>query len=208
MSTRHAILAILNVAPATGYDLAQHEAISTHPLWAAAHSQIYPALHRLLKEGLVDSEDGVRGQRQRRVLYRITDAGRQEFADWLTRPVQYLPFRDPFRLWSAFINQMPAEVVFRTIDEHIRRCAEKADHLQEVADAMGRGDHPLMRARVGRVETDELERIELARSAAWAEVAALARFEVESAMRVRSLAIRLHPDYPAKPMPDLPPLLD
>jgi PadR family transcriptional regulator AphA len=208
MSTRHVILAILNVAPATGYDLAQHEAISTHPLWAAAHSQIYPALHQLSKEGLIESEDRVRGQRQRRVVYRITEAGRREFADWLTRPIQYLPFRDPFRLWSAFINQIPPEVVFRTIDEHIRRCAEKAVHLQEVADAMRRGDHPLMQARIGRVSPEELDRIELARSSAWAEVAALARFDVESAIRVRELALRLHPNYPAPPPPELPTLFD
>src|SRR4051794_9420780 len=41
--------------------------------WAATHSQIYPALHKLQEQQLVTSENHVRGQLMQRIVYTITD---------------------------------------------------------------------------------------------------------------------------------------
>lgn len=199
--TRQAILALLHVRPATGYELAQNSAVATEPVWAASHSQIYPALRKLEEDGLVRGTKGVRGTRLERRVYEITPAGERELAKWREEPVQYLPPRDPFRLWVSFINETSPEAVFRNIDEHIRRNLERAERLDEVATALREGDHPLIEARRDTVPEAELERVRLARSAMYAELANSARFEIQSALRLRGVAQELHPDYDAGPPP-------
>ena len=46
MSLRHALLGLLAVQPATGYELAQKFDASLGTAWHASHSQIYPELAR------------------------------------------------------------------------------------------------------------------------------------------------------------------
>jgi hypothetical protein len=115
--------------------------------------------------------------------------------------VQYLPPRDPFRLWVSFIDATSPETTFRNIDEHIRRNVDRAERLEEVARALRDGDHPLIEARRQTVPEPELVRVQKARSAMYSELASLARFEVESALRLRRVAEELHPDYDAGPPP-------
>jgi len=195
------ILALLHVQSGTGYDLAQASTIATGPAWSATHSQIYPLLRKLEEEKLVESERGIRGQRLERVVYSITAEGERELHDWHERPVQYLPFRDPFRLWAAFVNECSPKRAFVNIDEHIRRQQERASDCERVADLLENGDHAFIRARQGKVPGAEIERIRRARSAMWRELARLAAFEVESALRLREVAEELHPDYLAPPAP-------
>lgn len=199
--TRQAILALLHVRPATGYELAQSSAVATEPVWAASHSQIYPALRKLEEEGLVRGRQGMRGTRLERRVYEITAVGERTLAQWREQPVQYLPPRDPFRLWAAFLNEMSARAAFQNTDEHIRRNLERAERLEQVATALESGDHPLIEARRDRVPKQELARIRRARSAMYFELASLARFEVGSALRLRDVAQELHPGYDPGPPP-------
>ena len=192
MSTRHLILALLEIEPATGYELAQRTKESVEPLWSATHSQIYPALHKLEQEGLITGEEDVRGTRMKRVLYSITAEGRRELQSWIDAPVTYLPFRDPFRLWASYFDVCPPEVIERNTAEHIALQTRRAERLEARASELSRGNHPLFKAREGRVSPDRLERIRRARSFIYSELAALARFEAESAVRIRDAARELH----------------
>ena len=47
MSLRHALLALLDATPMTGYTLAKHFDQSAAFVWHAPHSQIYPELRRM-----------------------------------------------------------------------------------------------------------------------------------------------------------------
>lgn len=192
MSTRHVILALLNIQPATGYELALTMKESIEPLWSATHSQIYPALHKLESDGLIVGEQSLRGTRMKRVVYRVTDEGARELEEWIARPVQYLPFRDPFRLWASYFDVCPPEVMERNLEEHIKLQTERAEQLVERASELAKGNHPLFRAREGRVPPAELERIKKARSFIYGELAALARFEAESAERILEAARAMH----------------
>ena len=201
MSTRHVLLALLHVQPGTGYELAQSSTMATEPVWAATHSQIYPLLRKLEEDGLVESARGVRGQRLERIVYSITAAGERELREWQEQPVQYLPYRDPFRLWASFVNECSAERAFANIDEHVRRNRERARTMDEVADLLESGEHRLIRAREPYVLAEELDRVRRARSAMYRELARLADFEVESALRLREVAAELHPDVVPPPAP-------
>src|SRR4029079_18379133 len=79
MSLRHALLGLLAVAPATGYELAQKFDVSMGTAWHASHRQIYPELARLHEAGMVEVVgEGARNSR----TYAVTDAGREEIRAW------------------------------------------------------------------------------------------------------------------------------
>jgi PadR family transcriptional regulator AphA len=80
VSLRHALLGLLAVQPATGYELAQKFEASLGTAWHASHSQIYPELARLLDADLIEVVgEGARNSR----TYAVTDAGQAEIRDWL-----------------------------------------------------------------------------------------------------------------------------
>lgn len=80
MSLRHAVLGLLAVHPATGYELTQRFDQSLAHSWHASHSQVYPQLAQLEGDGLVE----VIGEGPRRSrTWGITGAGREELRHWL-----------------------------------------------------------------------------------------------------------------------------
>ncbi|MDX6713818.1 MAG: hypothetical protein QOH30_376 [Baekduia sp.] len=80
MSLRHAMLGLLAVEPATGYDLTRRFDKSLSNAWHASHSQIYPELAKLEDEGMVEVvAEGARNSK----TWALTDAGREELRRWL-----------------------------------------------------------------------------------------------------------------------------
>ena len=80
MSLRHALIGLLAINPATGYELAQKFDASLGTAWHASHSQIYPELARLLEAGMIEVVgEGARNSR----TYAVTDAGHEEIRAWL-----------------------------------------------------------------------------------------------------------------------------
>jgi PadR family transcriptional regulator, regulatory protein AphA len=200
LSTKHVILALLDVQPMTGYDLAQNLKISVDTLWAASFGQIYPTLHKLEQDGFVQSESQVRGTKMERIVYELTSPGRRELHGWLEQPIQYLPLRDPFKLWAAYLDAAPAKAALRNIEEHIRIFETRAEALDRIANAIQIGEHPLIQARKASLPKAQFERLKRARSVVFSEMAAMARFEIESAKRIRALALELHPELEERPL--------
>ena len=89
MSLRHAVLGMLDEAPASGYDLLKRFEQAMSNVWAATQSQLYGELGKLEKAGLIRVlAEGPRGRKE----YEITDAGRGELRRWL---VEVKPNRAP-----------------------------------------------------------------------------------------------------------------
>src|SRR6476646_1767123 len=84
MSLSHALLGLLAVAPASGYELTKEfERDLGRYAWQAGHTSIYPELGKLAARGLVHvTHEGARGAK----TYDITQAGRGELRSWLLRP--------------------------------------------------------------------------------------------------------------------------
>ena len=73
------ILAVLDRQPEHGYAIAQAIKARSEGVLTAKEGSLYPALHLLEKEGLVQSSEvDVRGRTRRE--YRLTDAGRTALA--------------------------------------------------------------------------------------------------------------------------------
>jgi transcriptional regulator len=75
------ILRTLIFGPAHGHQIARHIRQTTDDLLTLEHGSLYPALHRLEREGWVDARWEVLGS-QKRVCkyYRLTPAGRRQLA--------------------------------------------------------------------------------------------------------------------------------
>jgi DNA-binding PadR family transcriptional regulator len=94
MSLRHAILTALLDGEASGYELAKHFDASIANFWHALPAQLYPELHRLAADGLVDATEVPQKRRPAKRLFAINDAGRAELRRWVTEPSRPFSLKD------------------------------------------------------------------------------------------------------------------
>ncbi|MFD8780139.1 PadR family transcriptional regulator [Streptomyces sp. NPDC059349] len=84
MSLTQALLGLLAVEPASGYELTKEfEGDLGQWAWQAGHTSVYPELVRMAERGLVEvTEEGPRGRK----TYEVTAEGREELRAWLQAP--------------------------------------------------------------------------------------------------------------------------
>ncbi|MDF1604334.1 PadR family transcriptional regulator [Nocardioides sp. YIM 152315] len=115
MSVRQALLALLEEEPRYGYQLRAQFEQRTGSTWPLNVGQVYTTLTRLERDGLVEGagEDG-----EGHVIYRITDAGRAEVANWFTTPVERTqPPRDELAIKLALAVTVPGVDVGAVIQQ-------------------------------------------------------------------------------------------
>src|ERR1700680_780846 len=69
------ILHTLRLKPMHGYALAKHIKQASDHLLQIEEGSLYPALQRLLKDGLLESEEGISAKGRPTRIYRVTPAG-------------------------------------------------------------------------------------------------------------------------------------
>lgn len=128
MSTREALLSLLEPAPAYGYTLKQD-----YDRWFGrrrpmAFGQVYATLASLEKQGLADLASVEEGQGPQRRLYEITDAGVQAVDDWVWSPDppdQFASSSLCARLTAALLSgRDPVRVVAAQREVHLTRMRE------------------------------------------------------------------------------------
>jgi DNA-binding PadR family transcriptional regulator len=118
------ILALLASAPAHGYELKQqlegHFGAALPPLNTG---QIYTALSRLERDGLVEGDTVSNGARNKRV-YRTTDAGRHALHEWVGHPAPATRLRDEFFMKLVLAGRTgiaePAALIERQRAEYLK----------------------------------------------------------------------------------------
>jgi transcriptional regulator len=75
------ILKTLAQAPLHGYGIAQRILITSKEILQVQQGSLYPALHRLERQGLLKSEWKESGSGPMAKLYSLTPAGRKRFQD-------------------------------------------------------------------------------------------------------------------------------
>lgn len=85
MGLKEGLLCLLNRADAHGYQLKNEIEETTGEIWQVNIGQVYTTLQRLERDGLVAS---TAANRDGRVVYTITDAGRVEARAWMESPVE------------------------------------------------------------------------------------------------------------------------
>jgi PadR family transcriptional regulator AphA len=159
MSLRHALLAILAAKPMTGYDLVKYFDGTVAYLWSAPHSQIYPELRRMERDGLLDVEVVPRGERAEKRVYVINDAGRAELHEWSTQLMGYQPERDVYRLRAAHFEFSSYRAARRQLQEHLNHYTRALHDWQQMVGDVEARQVPLLRQRLTQRPEAEHEAI-------------------------------------------------
>jgi DNA-binding PadR family transcriptional regulator len=105
VSVKQALLALLEQGPMYGYQLRSEFEQRTGATWPLNVGQVYTTLSRLERDGLVAGEDA---DADGHVIYRVTDAGRDEVSAWFTTPVpRTQPPRDELAIKLALAVTVP-----------------------------------------------------------------------------------------------------
>ncbi len=84
MSLPYGLLGLLQYQDGSGYDMAKMFEGSLNFFWHAQSSQIYREFARMEEKGWVTCQSIIQDGRPNKKVYSITDAGREEFARWLS----------------------------------------------------------------------------------------------------------------------------
>ncbi|MFN2281631.1 MAG: PadR family transcriptional regulator [Anaerolineales bacterium] len=87
---RYLALGLLMGGPAHGYQLDQTLGDIFGMIWKAGQTKLYVTLSNLEKEGLLRAEMERQENRPDRKVYHLTQSGREEFLDWVSKPVKSL----------------------------------------------------------------------------------------------------------------------
>jgi len=127
-----ALLGLLRLSPRHGYDLL-NEFRPEADLGEALRidlSNLYAALKRLERQGLVASEVQLAGSRPPRNVYELTDRGRDEFERWLLEPVRHnREIRLDFILKLYFVPRIAPQRLGELISRQFAAAYEQRDRL-------------------------------------------------------------------------------
>jgi len=106
MSLPHILLGMLS-SPASGYELKQYFSRSIRHFWSAELSQIYPALAKLERDGLLTSSRQTSDKGPDRKVYRRTVAGEDVLREWLAEGPILRTERLGFLAQIFFLDEVP-----------------------------------------------------------------------------------------------------
>lgn len=131
--SRYAILGILNIASASGYDIKKYCDTVISGIWNENFGHIYPTLKGLEQDGMIYKLSNE--EESRKVLYGITQQGKEELMTWLQEETLPQPVRSEFMLKFLFSNQLPKDRVIEMLKEYEKLMEEKlALYLQHEKD--------------------------------------------------------------------------
>ena len=142
MNVRTLCLGILSLREATGYEIRKmvEKGAFSHFI-DASYGSIYPALARMLKEGLVRvrTEDDGSGRPPRKV-YTITEKGRAELQRALNTDPAPDKFKSEFLFQMLFLERIDPEHLAVIYDAYIEEQEAELRDIEKASDELP--DHP------------------------------------------------------------------
>lgn len=139
MSLPHVLLGML-AEPASGYELKQFFDQSVRHFWSAELSQIYPALTKLEKEGLLSSNSAPSDKGPSRKMYRRTAAGKTALHDWLVDGPQCRTERLSYLTQVFFLDAIDPAQRIRFMEELKADFAARLQALKAIEQNWGEND--------------------------------------------------------------------
>ncbi|MGH3500097.1 MAG: PadR family transcriptional regulator [Nocardioidaceae bacterium] len=209
MSLGHALLALLETRPMTGYELAQQFDRSVIFVWHARHSQIYPELRRLEGDGLVRAETASRGTRATKRVYSITQEGCAELERWVTEVRLPTRERDAGYLKATYFEFVSFAIARRQFEAHLAHYRQLQEQWEDHAGELERRETALIKRRLSLAPERAHDAVVAYKVHVYRGLVERARTEVEWARRGLELVDRLEADAGAEPglavAPPVPP---
>lgn len=208
MSLRHALLALLEAGPMTGYELAKQFDESVAYVWRAQHSQIYTELRRLEHEGLVVAHTLPRGAKAlaTKRAYALTGAGAKELQRWVAEVEPPASVRDPAYVKATYLEYVPLLTARDQFRAHRAHHEALRDRWERHVDQLEQRATALLRRRLAKAPREAHEAIVAYKVHAYRGLIERAKTEIAWAERGLALVDRLGVARTADPSePVLPP---
>ena len=129
------ILGLLSHEDLTGYEIKKRMDTSLKYFWGASYGSIYPALGNLVEEGLAIKRDGAENKRGK-IIYSITEAGREYLREWLKMPAEKDELRYETLLKLFFGNEAGMPQTISHIDGFEQKIAKELPYLEGAASVL------------------------------------------------------------------------
>jgi DNA-binding PadR family transcriptional regulator len=146
MALRHALLAALLQGEASGYQLAKRFDVSVANFWSATPQQLYRELEGMEAAGAVTACVVEQQRRPNKRLFAITDAGREELAQFSARPPRPSALRDELLVQLHAVDIGDRDTVMASIRERMQQARGKLAIYERLREEL----------LAGRSETDYL----------------------------------------------------
>jgi PadR family transcriptional regulator, regulatory protein AphA len=139
-TTEAAILGLLGLGEASGYDLSRNVETGIGMFWSPAQSGIYAVLPRLVEKGCATARTVAQERRPDKQVYRITDEGRAALRRWIeSGPPEPDPAYNPFLLRVYFGAETSPGVVAGHVAARKREAEDRIALLRELRPELGAG---------------------------------------------------------------------
>ncbi|HEX2098443.1 MAG TPA: PadR family transcriptional regulator [Rubrobacteraceae bacterium] len=128
----YALLGLLAREPLSGYDVKRRMEERVGFFWSARHSQIYPELARLEREGMVTHKVVEQSDRPDKKVYEATSVGLKDLKEWVTAPVDPRPTRDDLVLKAYSLWLVDPEEALALFREQEQRHEEQLRQYEEI----------------------------------------------------------------------------
>lgn len=118
----------------SGYDLVKAFESSLAFFWHAQNSHIYLELKKLEKKGFIRGETVIQSERPNKMVFSITDAGREAFLDWLAEGEgeSALQIKNVFLMKIFFSGNMPPAQCITKLQQFQADCEAYLECMQSV----------------------------------------------------------------------------
>lgn len=130
MSLRFALLGLLAVEPASGYDLKRAINRSTYFIWNATGPQIYNTLHKLREEGCITSRSLAQDGKPDKQIHTISAWGRTRLEEFMSEPIHASVTRDEVLLRIFFGNFAGKQAIRRELGSYLQRIRHECAYLE------------------------------------------------------------------------------
>lgn len=144
-STVESLLGLLTVGPMSGYEMRQMMGRSTANFWTESYGQIYPALKRMVKDGLATMEEQSKDGRAKKV-YKITGEGERRLRKWLGVETKPQARRNELLLKVFFGDQALRGSIAAQVIAERERCEAEVEKFEATVlrMEMENARHPAM----------------------------------------------------------------
>jgi PadR family transcriptional regulator AphA len=129
----------------SGYDIKRFLKRLDWLIGSSSFSNIYPALHALLEDGLVTVNVVSRPDRPPRKVYRINENGRQKLNEWIEQPAGSGASAKTFLMRLLLASRLSDEGLIAHLEQ---RRSQITSHCHTMQDLISQSDDPDVRERL------------------------------------------------------------
>jgi DNA-binding PadR family transcriptional regulator len=130
MALKFALLGMIALRPASGYDLKRMIDRSIYFIWNVTGPQIYSTLRTLREDGHISSESVPQKGKPDKHIHTITAKGRTALQDFMNEPIRASVTRDEVLLRIFFGNFASEKVIMRELGSYLDRIRHERAYME------------------------------------------------------------------------------